>query len=116
MLAFACAFTMFAGAAFTDQADIESTEAVDALTALGVIDGYEDGSFQPNVTVNRAEMAKMIFTIINGGNDDASAYENLPTSFTDLAQEGWLPATSSICRTPALLLAKLRPSSRRARP
>ena len=89
MLAFACAFTMFAGAAFTDQADIESTEAVDALTALGVIDGYEDGSFQPNVTVNRAEMAKMIFTIINGGNDDASAYENLPTSFTDLAQEGW---------------------------
>ena len=89
MLAFACAFTMFAGAAFTDQADIETADAVDTLVALGVIDGYEDGSFQPDVTVNRAEMAKMIYTILNGGNDDASAYENLPTSFTDLAQEGW---------------------------
>ena len=89
MLAFACAFTMFAGAAFTDQADIETADAVDTLVALGVIDGYEDGSFQPDVTVNRAEMAKMIYTILNGGNDDASAYENLPTSFTDLGQEGW---------------------------
>ena len=88
VLAFACAFTMFAGAAFTDQADIQSTEAVDALTGLGVIEGYTDGSFRPDVTVTRAEMAKMIFTILNGGNDDASAYENLPTSFTDLT-DNW---------------------------
>ena len=88
VLAFACAFTMFAGAAFSDQADIQSTEAVDALTALGVIEGYTDGSFRPDVTVTRAEMAKMIFTIINGGNDDASAYANLPTSFTDLT-DNW---------------------------
>ncbi len=88
VLAFACAFTMFAGAAFSDQADIQSTEAVDALTGLGVIQGYTDGSFRPDVTVTRAEMAKMIFTILNGGNDDASAYENLPTSFTDLT-DNW---------------------------
>ncbi len=79
---------MFAGAAFTDQADIQSTEAVDALTGLGVIQGYTDGSFRPDVTVTRAEMAKMIFTILNGGNDDASAYANLPTSFTDLT-DNW---------------------------
>ena len=90
MLAFACAFTMFAGAAFTDQSDIAvDSDVVDTLVALGVINGYEDGSFQPEVTVTRAEMAKMIFTILNGGNDDASAYENLPTSFTDLGQEAW---------------------------
>ena len=48
VLAFACAFTMFAGAAFTDQADIKATDAVDMLVALGVVDGFEDGSFQPN--------------------------------------------------------------------
>ncbi len=78
---------MFAGAAFSDQADIQSADAVDALTALGVIEGYTDGSFRPDTTVTRAEMAKMIFTILNGGNDDASAYENLPTSFTDLTED-----------------------------
>ena len=67
VLAFACAFTMFAGAAFTDSADIKATEAVDTLSALGVIDGYTDGSFKPNGTVTRAEMAKMIFVVWNGG-------------------------------------------------
>ena len=88
MLAFACAFTMFAGAAsFTDQADInaDNADAVDLLTTLGVIKGYEDGSFQPDGTVTRAEMAKMIYTIRNGGNDDASAYESVTTSFTDIS-------------------------------
>ncbi|MBS6641659.1 MAG: S-layer homology domain-containing protein, partial [Clostridiaceae bacterium] len=84
MLAFACAFTMFAGAAsFTDAADIEATEAVNMLTALGVIEGYEDGSFQPNGVVTRAEMAKMIFVIWNGGEDDASAYQSMNSAFGD---------------------------------
>ena len=87
VLAFACAFTMFAGAAFTDQADInaDNVEAVDLLTTLGIIKGYEDGSFDPEGTVDRAEMAKMIYTIRNGGNDDASAYESVTTSFTDIS-------------------------------
>ena len=88
MLAFACAFTMFAGAAsFTDEADInaDNRDAVDLLTALNIIQGYEDGSFDPDGTVTRAEMAKMIYTIRNGGNDDASAYETVTTSFTDIS-------------------------------
>ena len=58
VLAFACAFTMFAGAAFTDQADIKvKSDVVDTLVSLGVIEGFEDGSFQPNGTVTRAQMA-----------------------------------------------------------
>ena len=87
VLAFACAFTMFAGAAFTDAADInaDNTEAVDLLTTLGIIKGYEDGSFDPEGTVTRAEMAKMIYTIRNGGNDDASAHIGNTTSFTDIS-------------------------------
>ena len=87
VLAFACAFTMFAGAAFTDQADInaDNVDAVDLLTTLGIIKGYEDGSFDPEGTVDRAEMAKMIYTIRNGGNDDASAHVGNTTSFTDIS-------------------------------
>ena len=55
VLAFACAFTMFAGAAFTDQADIKATDAVNMLSSLGVITGYTDGSYQPNKVVTRAK-------------------------------------------------------------
>ena len=85
MLAFACAFTMFAGAAFTDEADIKSAnkEAVDTLVALGVINGYKDGSFQPNATITRAEMAKMIY-VLRTGSDNADAHKNANTTFTDV--------------------------------
>ena len=75
---------MFAGAAFTDQADIKvENEVVDTLIELGVINGYTDGSFKPNDTVTRAEMAKMIY-VLRTGNSDASAYNNDKTSFTDI--------------------------------
>ena len=81
---------MFAGAAsYSDQADIKASTAVDMLSSLGVIKGYSDGSFKPNDTVTRAEMAKMIFTIMNGGKDNADSYASLPTAFTDLASAGW---------------------------
>ena len=81
VLAFACAFTMFAGAAFTDQADIKvDSEVVDTLVSLGVIEGFENGSFQPNGTVTRAQMAKMIY-VLRTGNSDASAYNNDKTTF-----------------------------------
>ena len=84
VLAFACAFTMFAGAAFTDQADFAvDTDVVDTLVSLGVINGYTDGSFKPNDTVTRAEMAKMIY-VLRTGNSDASAYNNDSTTFTDI--------------------------------
>ena len=81
---------MFAGAAsYSDKADIKATTAVDMLSSLGVIQGYDDGSFKPNTTVTRAQMAKMIFTIMNGGNDNANAYASLPTKFTDLPTAAW---------------------------
>ena len=87
VLAFACAFTMFAGAAFTDAADInpDNADAVELLTTLGIIKGYEDGSFDPEGVVTRAEMAKMIYSIRNGGNDNASAHVGNTTSFTDIS-------------------------------
>ena len=75
---------MFAGAAFTDSADFAvKTEVVDTLVQLGVINGYTDGSFKPNDTVTRAEMAKMIY-VLRTGNSDASAYNNDKTTFTDI--------------------------------
>ena len=105
VLAFACAFTMFASAAFTDQADISQTEAVDMLTALGVIQGYTDGSFRPDDTVTRAEAAKMIFTIRNGGNDNASAFESVASSFTDINGH-WAAGYIKFCQSMGIIAGK----------
>ena len=104
MLAFACAFTMFAGAAFTDQADIEATEAVEMLAALGVIDGYEDGSYRPNDTVTRAEMAKMIY-VARTGSDNADSYKSAATSFTDITNH-WAAGYIKYCQALGIIAGK----------
>ena len=104
VLAFACAFTMFAGAAFTDSADIKTTEAVDMLVALGVIDGYADGSFKPEGTVTRAEMAKMIY-VIRTGRSDASAYNDDKTTFTDIGDH-WARGYIKYCQSLGIIAGK----------
>ena len=104
VLAFACAFTMFAGAAFTDSADIKATEAVNMLSALGVINGYTDGSFKPNDTVTRAEMAKMIY-VLRTGSDKATAYENATTKFTDIKGH-WAAPYIKYCEAMGIIAGK----------
>ena len=105
VLAFACAFTMFAGAAFTDQADIKvDADVVDTLVSLGIIEGFEDGSFQPNATVTRAQMAKMIY-VLRTGNSDASAYNDDYTSFTDINGH-WARGYIKYCQSLGIIAGK----------
>ena len=104
VLAFACAFTMFAGAAFTDQADIKATDAVNMLSALGVINGYDDGSYKPDATVTRAEMAKMIFVVRNNKIDD-SAYKNNSTKLTDVNKH-WAAGYIKFCESQGIIAGK----------
>ena len=59
-----------AGAAgFGDADKIEHTDAVNTMVALGVIKGDDKGNFDPERTVTRAEMTKMICVALNGGKD-----------------------------------------------
>ena len=96
---------MFAGAAFTDQADIKvDSEVVDTLVALGVVNGYDDGSFKPNGTVTRAEMAKMIY-VLRTGNSDASAYNDDKTSFTDIGSH-WARGYIKYCQSLGIIAGK----------
>ena len=105
VLAFACAFTMFAGAAFTDSADIKvDADVVDTLVSLGIVEGFEDGSFQPNGTVTRAQMAKMIY-VLRTGNSDASAYNDEKSSFTDINGH-WARGYIKYCQSLGIIAGK----------
>ena len=96
---------MFAGAAFTDQADIKvDDEVVNTLVSLGVVEGFEDGSFQPNGTVTRAQMAKMIY-VLRTGNSDASAYNNEKTTFTDINGH-WAAGYIKYCQSLGIIAGK----------
>ena len=69
---------------FTDADEIVNKDAVSTMTALGIINGKEDGSyFDPTDTVTRAEMAKMLCVAINGGVDPVLGVKDTPT-FTDI--------------------------------
>lgn len=50
---------------FNDMGNHWSDVTVGKLVDLGVIDGYEDGTFKPNDKVTRAEFSKMVFTSAN---------------------------------------------------
>lgn len=54
---------------FSDKDKIVNKEAVSTLVELGVIAGKDDGTYDPTGIVTRAEMAKMICTVLNGGKD-----------------------------------------------
>ena len=85
---------------FTDAADIEHAEAVDILVALKVVNGKEDGShFDPKGDVTRAEMAKMIAYICQGGTVSKEVEE---TGLTDIRGH-WAETHISYCYTQGIL-------------
>ena len=81
--------TVSAGAKdFTDSTKIQYAEAVDVMSAVKVIDGYADGSFNPTATLTRGAAAKIICNLILGPTTasalvaDAAPYKDVPTNHT----------------------------------
>ena len=67
---------------FTDKDEIVNKEAVQMLVELGVINGKDTGDFDPTGIVTRAEMAKMICVVLNGGKDP-SLGTTVTNTYTD---------------------------------
>ena len=81
--------TISAGAKdFTDDSKINYEEAVDVMSALKVIDGYADGSFNPQGSLTRGAAAKIICNLILGPTTasalsaDTAPYKDVPVNHT----------------------------------
>ena len=88
------ALTMVASsvAAFAvDFPDVESTasyaQAVQELSALDVISGYDDGTFVPDKLVTRAEITKMIVDALAERSSAEASTES--TKFADVSADHW---------------------------
>ena len=55
--------TIGAGAAFTDQADVDYTEAVGVLSAVGVLAGFEDGRSSPMKSLPVSKLRRLLLTL-----------------------------------------------------
>lgn len=75
-----------------DYSDVDSSasyaKAVNELSSLNIINGYEDGTFKPDGLVTRAEITKMIVAAL-GETSAAEAAEGQNTQFGDVTGEHW---------------------------
>lgn len=77
-----------ASAAFNDVDSSNSyVEAISTLSTLQVINGYEDGSFQPEKEITRAEYTKMIVYMLG-----MDSFTTPITTFTDVPESHWANA------------------------
>jgi hypothetical protein len=103
VIAMVMGFAVSASAAEFSDADLvaeQNQTAVDVLTALNIIEGFEDGSFKPEASVTRAQVAKMIAVAFNEGDESINElYRNAPTTLTDISgtwAEGYIKYMANV--------------------
>ena len=95
-----------ANAAFkdADKVSADYSEAVAVLNGMGVFKGYEDGSFQPQGNITRAEVAAIVYRVYTADVKDAKAsmYATY-NKFSDMAGAGWAQGYIGYCANAALV-------------
>ena len=95
-----------ANAAFKDADKVSDTyeEAVAVLNGMGVFKGYEDGSFQPQGNITRAEVAAIVYRVYTADVKDAKAsmYATY-NKFSDMAGAGWAQGYIGYCANASLV-------------
>ena len=84
----------------TDADDIspQYAEAAEVLTGMGIINGYEDDSFQPQNSIKRSEVAAMIYRAATGDVEDEKADINAGAKlFTDVNADDWFAGYVNYC-------------------
>ena len=71
----------------TDVIGTEYQEAVSSLTELGIISGFQDGTYKPDNPIKRAEAAKIVIGMIGCGGFAESSKGS--TKFKDVAASFW---------------------------
>ena len=79
---------------FSDNAEIVNKDAVAVTSAIGLFDGYEDGSFGPKNVVTRAEMAVIISTMLYGAGVNVNQFAETNV-FTDVP--AWAQGYVNLC-------------------
>lgn len=64
--------------------DVSDNSAVDILSKFEILEGFEDGTFKPEETVTRAQMAKIICEILSLNESSIST-----VAFTDVSSDHW---------------------------
>ena len=88
-------------AAFSDAKDIEYTEAVEVMNAIGVLKGTGSNNFEPKATLTREQAAKIISYMLLG--DVADKLGTTATGFSDVAADRWSAPFVAYCASNGII-------------
>ena len=86
----------------TDKDEIQYEEAVAVLNRIGVITGYDDGSFQPTRELTRGAAAKIIVSLLIGP-EAASNLPNATAPYPDVPASHTFAGVISYCKTAGII-------------
>ena len=100
--ALALSTSSFVALAANDFPDVAETagyaKAVDQLTAMGIVEGYDDGTFKPDENVTRAQMTAMIIRAL-GSENAAQSMAGRDTAFRDVDHNHWAAGYVAVANT-----------------
>ena len=82
----------------TDKDEIQYEEAVAVLNRIGIITGYDDGTFRPETELTRGAAAKIIVSLMIGP-EAASALPNTYSPYPDVPAGHTFAGVISYCKT-----------------
>lgn len=83
-------------AAYTDvPEDSDVYSAVETLSTLGILNGYEDNTFKPDGNITRAEMCAVLCRALGFGGVSGSYYD---CCFTDVPRDHWAYWYVALCK------------------
>ena len=104
VLAFAMILSFGAISTFA-YSDVEAStttgEAVGILSNLGILSGFEDGTFRPDETVTRAQMASIIVRTL--GYDSQAVSSAGSTVFSDVAADHWASGYINVAQAQGII-------------
>ena len=83
---------------FSDKSEVQYEEAVAVLNKIGIITGYEDGSFKPTGALTRGAAAKIIVSLMIGS-EAAANLSVTAAPYKDVPVTNTFAAVISYCKT-----------------
>ncbi len=121
LLAFVLAFSLVLSVAVpafaATPADVvgkKEQSAIEELVALGIINGYADGTFKPENKITRAELAKIVVEATGSGSA-ATLMQTVKPTFKDVKVNEWYTGYINVAATKGFILGdkgtgKFRPN------
>ena len=89
-------------AEYSDADSIKYKEAVDVMSAIGVLQG-DNGAFNPTGTLTREQGAKIISYMLMGGKENGDSLTASKAPFSDVAADRWSAGAIAYCANAGIL-------------